>query len=288
MTDFDLCDACLKEYQDPVDRRFHAQPIACLTCGPKEWIEPAEGQTLAAHSSTMLDDLDVIGSLLQKGHILAIKGLGGFQLACDATQGETVSRLRDLKHRESKAFALMARDLEVIRQYCVVEEVEAALLQSSAAPIVILQRRNERSLAPAVAPGLSTYGFMLPNSPLHHLILSRMIQPIVLTSGNYSGEPQWTDNEDAKEHLKGVAGCFVFHNRRIAHRVDDSVVKVMDEVPRMLRRSRGYAPTPVWLPLGFEQTPSILAMGGELKIHSVFSKVDRLSSPITSAIWKMP
>jgi hydrogenase maturation protein HypF len=272
MTGFALCDACLKEYLDPENRRFHAQPIACRTCGPKVWIEHTDGQPMAVHSPTMLDDLDAVGSLLQKGHILAIKGLGGFQLACDATQGETVSRLRALKQRESKPFALMARDLEVIRRYCVVGEVEAGLLQSAAAPIVILQRRNERSLAPAVAPGLSTYGFMLPNSPLHHLIFSRMIQPIVLTSGNYSGEPQWTENDDARAHLGGMAEYFVFHNRGIAQRVDDSVVQVMENVPRVLRRSRGYAPTPVWLPLGFEQTPSILAMGGELKNTFCFLK----------------
>jgi hydrogenase maturation protein HypF len=272
MKSFALCDACLKEYHNPDDRRFHAQPIACHTCGPKVWIEHADGQPVAVHSSTMLDDLDAVVSLLQKGHILAIKGLGGFQLACDATQEETVSRLRALKNREGKPFALLARDFEVIRQYCVVGEVEAGLLHSPPAPIMILRRKGVRSLAPGVAPGMSTYGFMLPNSPLHQLVLRRMTQPIVLTSGNYSGEPQWIDNEDAREHLKGIAEYFVFHNRGIAQRVDDSVVNVMDDVPRVLRRSRGYSPTPVWLPVGFEPTPAILAMGGELKNTFCFLK----------------
>ena len=265
MKGFALCDDCLKEYENPEDRRFHAQPIACHTCGPKVWIERADDKPLSVSSYTMMDDVDAACSLLQKGHILAIKGLGGFQLACDATQEETVSRLRSLKHREGKPLALMARDLKVISQYCVMGELEAELLQNPASPIVILKRRDDISLAPSVAPGMSTYGFMLANSPLHHLILRRMSQPIVLTSGNYSGEPQWIDNVQAKERLKGIAEFFVVHDREIAQRVDDSVAKVMNGIPRVLRRSRGYAPTPVWLPTGFEHAPSILAMGGELK-----------------------
>ncbi|MEO8324326.1 MAG: carbamoyltransferase HypF [Nitrospirota bacterium] len=265
LKDFSLCEACLKEYHDPQDRRFHAQPIACHACGPKVWLERTDGKPVAVHSYTMLDEADAVCSLLQKAHILAIKGLGGFQLACDATQEETVSRLRALKQREGKPLALMARDLEAIRRYCVVGEREAELLQSPAAPIVILKRHPEMTLAPGVAPGMSTYGCMLPNSPLHHLILCRMAHPIVLTSGNYAGEPQWIDNDQAKVHLKNLTEFVVLHNRGIAQRVDDSVVKVMDQVPRVLRRSRGYAPTPIWLPSGFEHSPAILAMGGELK-----------------------
>ena len=272
MKGYALCEACLKEYQNPADRRFHAQPIACRTCGPRVWIESADGQPVEGRLGKTLADLDAAGSLLEKGHILAIKGLGGFQLACDATQEETVGRLRKLKRREGKPFALMARNLEVIHQYCVVGEVEAELLQSAAAPIVILQRKIERSLARPVAPGVSTYGFMLPNSPLHYLILRRTSHPIVLTSGNYAGEPQWTANDDAREHLQGVAEYFVLHNRGIAQRVDDSVVRVMDNHPRVLRRSRGYAPAPIWLPSGFELAPSILAMGGELKNTFCFLK----------------
>ena len=262
---FDLCPACLKEYHNPRDRRFHAQPIACHSCGPKMWIESTDGKPVAVRSDSMLDDADAVCSLLQQGHILALKGLGGFQLACDATRGEAVSRLRALKQREGKPLAMMARDMEVIRRYCVVGEREAEVLQSPAAPIVILKRLRDISLAPDVAPGMSTYGFMLPNSPLHHLILHRMAGPIVLTSGNYSGEPQWVDNDQARVHLKDIAEFMVLHNRGIARRVDDSVVKVMAQVPRVLRRSRGYAPTPLWLPAGFEQAPAILAMGGELK-----------------------
>ncbi|MGP0591976.1 carbamoyltransferase HypF [Nitrospira sp. T9] len=265
LKDFPLCEACLKEYHDPQDRRFHAQPIACHACGPKVWIERMDGKPLTVHSYTMLDEADAVCSLLQKGHILAIKGLGGFQLACDATREDAVSRLRALKHREGKPLALMARDLEVIRRYCVVGEREAELLQSQAAPIVILKRHPERALAPSVAPGMSTYGCMLPNSPLHHLILHRMAHPMVLTSGNHAGEPQWIDNDQAKVHLNNIAEFVVLHDRGIAQRVDDSVVKIMDQVPRVLRRSRGFAPIPIWLPSGFEHSPAILAMGGELK-----------------------
>jgi hydrogenase maturation protein HypF len=272
LKDFALCDACLKEYQNPQDRRFHAQPIACHTCGPKVWIARTDEKPVAVHFYTMLDDADAVCSLLQQGHILAIKGLGGFQLACDATQEEAVSRIRTLKQRESKPLALMARDLEVIRRYCVVGKVESDLLQSPAAPIVILKRHEDISLALSVAPGISTYGCMLPNSPLHHLILHRMAHPIVLTSGNHSGEPQWIDNDQAQEHLKGIAEFFVLHDRGIAQHVDDSVLKIMNQIPRMLRRSRGYAPTPIWLPSGFEHTPAILAMGGELKNTFCFLK----------------
>ena len=272
LKDFPLCEACLKEYQDPQDRRFHAQPIACHACGPKVWIERLDGKPVTVHSYTMLDEADAVCRLLRKGHIVAIKGLGGFQLACDATREDAVSRLRALKHREGKPLALMARDLEVIRRYCVVGEKEAELLQSQAAPIVILKCHPEKALAPSVAPGMSTYGCMLANSPLHHLILHRLAQPIVLTSGNHAGEPQWIDNDQAKVHLNNIAEYVVLHNRGIAQRVDDSVVKVMDQVPRVLRRSRGFAPIPMGLPPGFEQSPAILAMGGELKNTFCFLK----------------
>ena len=275
MNGFALCDACFQEYRDPKNRRFHAQPIACHRCGPKVWVERSDGKPMTTHSYTMLDAVDAVCTLIQQGHIVAIKGLGGFQLACNATLEKSVSQLRALKNREGKPFALMARDIAIIRQYCLVSELEADLLQSPPAPIVILPRKSNRSLAPGVAPGVLTYGFMLPNSPLHHLILSRMKVPIVLTSGNYSGEPQWIHNDQAKEHLKDIAEIFVFHDRGIAQRVDDSVVKMMNLVPRILRRSRGYAPAPTWLPTGFEQTPQVLAMGGELKNTFCFLKEGR-------------
>ncbi len=265
MQSFTMCEACAQEYGHPYDRRFHAEPIACHVCGPHAWLERADGKPIAVDSLSMMDDVDAVCTLLKRGHIVAIKGIGGFQLACDATQEESVSRLRALKQREGKPFALMARDLDVILRYCNVSDQEAALLQSPAAPIVLLSRKGENSLAKSVAQGFSTYGMMLPNSPLHHLILRRMTVPIVLTSGNRAGESQWIDNALAKEHLGDIAEYFVLHNRDISQRVDDSVVKVMLKIPRIFRRSRGYAPIPISLPNGFEPTPRVLAMGGELK-----------------------
>lgn len=265
MKSFPLCHDCLKEYEDPADRRFHAQSIACQTCGPKAWMEQADGKQAAIQGSTPLDEVDACCMLLERGSILAIKGLGGFQLACDATQEQAVERLRRLKRREGKPFALMARDLDVIRGYCSIHDQESELLQRTSAPIVILARHTGRSLAPSVAPGMNTYGFMLPHTPLHHLLLRRMPHPIVLTSGNMAGEPQWIDNAEARDQLRGIADCFLLHNRGIARRIDDSVVRIMDGEPRIFRRSRGYAPAPLLLPKGFEQTPPLLAMGGELK-----------------------
>ncbi len=265
MRTFSMCDECAQEYDDPHDRRFHAEPIACYVCGPHAWLERADGKPIAVDSLSMLDDVDAVCTLLKRGHIVAIKGLGGFQLACDATQEESVTRLRALKQREGKPFALMAWDLDVVRKSCKVSDQEAALLKSPAAPIVLLSRQDGHSLAPSVADGFSTYGMMLPNSPLHHLILKRMTVPIVLTSGNRAGEPQWVENLLAKEHLSDIAEYFVFHDRDVSQRVDDSVVKVMLNIPRVFRRSRGYAPTPLSLPNGFEQATRVLAMGGELK-----------------------
>jgi hydrogenase maturation protein HypF len=213
----------------------------------------------------MMDAVDAACTLLQQGRIVAIKGLGGVQLACDATQEEAVSRLRRLKAREGKPFALMARDLQIIHRYCEVSEQEVALLQSPATPIVILKTCAEASPAPSVAPRMRSLGFMLPSTPLHHLMLRRMDRPIVLTSGNRSDEPQWIDNEQAKVHLGEMAEYFLLHDRGIAQRVDDSVTKVMGGAARTFRRSRGYAPAPIVLPSGFDDAPRVLAMGGELK-----------------------
>ena len=265
MADFSLCEDCRREYDDPADRRFHAQPIACYACGPRAWLDRADGRAMAVDALTMLDDVDAACSLLQKGFIVAIKGIGGFQLACDATNEEAVARLRQLKQRERKPFALMVRDLEIAREYCCVGESAAALMQSAAAPIVILLVNGAKKVALSVAPGVGTLGIMLPNSPLHHLLLRRMNRPIVLTSGNLTDEPQCIDNDEARQRLGHIAEYFLTHNRPIAQRVDDSVVKVMAAAPRLLRRARGYAPAPLLLPEGFAAAPPILAFGGELK-----------------------
>jgi hydrogenase maturation protein HypF len=267
MATFPMCPICQAEYDDPLNRRFHAQPVACYHCGPKAWLERADGRSVVADMFSMLDAVDVVCTLLQRGEIVAIKGIGGIHLACDATHEEAVRTLRDRKHRYHKPFALMVRDLAVIESYCDINELERTLLESPAAPIVILRRSvsSARAIAPSVAPHLSTVGVMLPYTPLHHLILKRMDRPIVLTSGNRSDEPQCIDNDDTREQLGAIATYFLLHNRDIVNRVDDSVVRVVGGQRQTLRRARGYAPAPLRLPAGFEAAPPLLAMGGELK-----------------------
>ena len=266
---FNLCLACRTEYENPEDRRFHAQPVACHACGPRAWLERADGAAIALDTITTLDAVDAVCSLLQRGEIVAIKGLGGFQLACDATKEHTVARLRALKHREKKPFALMACDMDMVRQYCAVSAAEESLLRSPTAPIVLLDVSVDGSpannLAASVAPGLRTLGFMLPSTPLHHLLLRRMTRPIVLTSGNLADEPQAINNDEAKHRLGAIANYFLLHNRDIVRRVDDSVMRVISSAPRVLRRARGLAPATVTLPLGFDAAPPVLALGGELK-----------------------
>jgi hydrogenase maturation protein HypF len=265
MVKFPMCGDCETEYQDVENRRFHAQPVACFQCGPRAWLERADGQPVVADMFSMLDDVDAVCTLLQKGEIVAIKGLGGFHLACDATQEMAVKKLRERKKRYHKPFALMARDINIISEYCYVDDLENNLLNSPAAPIVLLNIKPEKQVALSVAPGQNTLGFMLPYTPLHHLILRRMNRPIVLTSGNISDEPQCINNEDAKQKLGKIADYFLLHNRDIVNRVDDSVVRVVDDKIQTLRRARGYAPAPIILPSGFENIPPILAMGSELK-----------------------
>jgi hydrogenase maturation protein HypF len=265
MANFALCSECQKEYHDVENRRFHAQPVACHICGPKAWLERADGKPITASMFSMLDDIDAVCTLLQKGEIVAIKGLGGIHLACDATQETAVQKLRQRKKRYHKPLALMARDIEIIAEYCQINYQEKELLTSSAAPIVLLQATGEKKVATSVNPGQNTLGFMLPCTPLHHLILRRMQRPIVLTSGNISDEPQCIDNQEAREKLDKIADYFLFHNREIVNRIDDSVVRVIGDKLQIIRRARGYAPAPINLPPGFEKIPPILAMGSELK-----------------------
>ncbi|MBO1056532.1 MAG: carbamoyltransferase HypF [Dolichospermum sp. JUN01] len=265
MVNFSMCKECEKEYQDVENRRFHAQPVACFECGPRAWLERADGKPVISDMFSMLDDVDAVCTLLQKGEIVAIKGLGGFHLACDATLENAVLKLRNRKQRYHKPLALMARDINIISEYCYINELEKELLTSPAAPIVLLNIKDHSKLASDLAPGQNTLGFMLPYTPLHHLILRRMKVPIVLTSGNISDEPQCLDNEDAKDKLSKIADYFLLHNRDILNRVDDSIVRVIDNQIQTLRRARGYAPAPIKLPPGFEKIPPILAMGSELK-----------------------
>ncbi len=271
MAKFAKCPQCSKEYADIDNRRFHAQPVACYTCGPQAWLERADGKPVTAAMFSMLDDIDAVCTLLQKGEIVAIKGLGGIHLACDATNNAAVEKLRQRKQRDNKPFALMARDIQVIEQYCKPTPKEKELLQSAIAPIVLINSPplplspSPPPLSPSIAPKQNTLGFMLPYTPLHHLILRRMNRPIVLTSGNLSDEPQCINNDEAREKLSKIADYFLFHNREIVNRVDDSVVRIVKEKLQIIRRARGYAPAPINLPSGFENVPQILAMGGELK-----------------------
>lgn len=261
MAEFTMCDACKAEYLSPIDRRFHAQPIACPACGPKVWLERSDGRTAVPQR----DAIDDACTLFRQGKILAIKGVGGFHLACDGTNKDVVEELRQRKQRYGKPLALMARNIEVIEQYCSVSKLEKSLLKSSAAPIVLLSAKEKQHLPDAVAPGMNTYGFMLPCTPLHHLILEHMDQPIIFTSGNLSDEPQCVNNHEAQDRLKNIADYFLLHDRDIVNRVDDSVVRVMNGKAHLLRRGRGYAPDTFPLPPGFENTPPLLALGGQLK-----------------------
>ncbi len=270
MAAFPMCPDCQAEYDHPADRRFHAQPNACAECGPRVALSrcrsgrrPRIYESRPAAAPTE-DPVGTAATLIRAGAIVAVKGLGGFHLACDATDDHAVTRLRARKRRYDKPFALMARNLDTMRQYVEVDAEAEALLTSPAAPIVILPARGE-PLADGVAPNQRTLGFMLPYTPLHHLLMAQLERPIVLTSGNISDEPQCTGNDEARERLDGIADYVLDHNRDIVNRVDDSVARVMDGVLRLMRRARGFAPAPLPLPTGFENAPPVLAFGGELK-----------------------
>ncbi|MES9993931.1 MAG: carbamoyltransferase HypF [Candidatus Thiodiazotropha sp.] len=264
MRHFPMCPACEAEYGDPGDRRFHAQPNACPLCGPKVWLSDAAGRAVAADSQTQ-DAIALAQHRLAEGVILAIKGIGGFHLACDASNEAAVARLRERKGRYHKPFALMARDCSVIRHHCRLADQEEELLKAPAAPILLLPRKPTCTLPENIAPKQTALGFMLPYSPLHHLLLASWETPLVMTSGNRVEEPQCIDNREAAQRLEPLADLFLLHDREIINRVDDSVVRVMDGKPRVLRRARGYAPTPIRLPQGFDRAPPLLALGGELK-----------------------
>ncbi len=261
MAPFAMCPDCRAEYEDPSDRRFHAQPVACPACGPAVSLT-----ALGARSECPPGDpIDAVARLIDAGAIVAIKGIGGYHLACDATDAAVVDRLRKRKRRFGKPFALMARDLAVIRRYCAVDESAAAVLSGPEAPVVVLDAAGPDRLPEVISPGLATLGFMLPYTPLHHLLMQPFDRPVVMTSGNASHRPQCIDDAAATTELAGIADWVLSHDRAIVNRVDDSVMRIMAGTARMLRRGRGYAPTPIGLPPGFGDAPSILALGGELK-----------------------
>ncbi|MBI5232476.1 MAG: carbamoyltransferase HypF, partial [Coriobacteriales bacterium] len=289
MRDFPMCDECAAEYRDPSDRRFHAQPDACFVCGPRLYLMPSpaaetpaslpagwawsasaevvprphRGRDFERERSTEI--VAETARLLREGAILAIKGLGGFHLAVDATNETAVARLRDRKHRWGKPLAVMVADQEAARTLGVeIDDDEARTLEGTVRPIVLVRRvPAEGPLAPSIAGPLTEIGVMLPYTPLHHLLLRAFGRPLVMTSGNLSDEPIATDNAEAIERLGSIADAFLLHDRDIYSRYDDSVVRVIDGATAFVRRARGYAPFPLALP--FETDTDILAVGPEQK-----------------------
>ena len=268
MRDFPLCPACEAEYRDPADRRFHAEPVACPECGPRLGYRRPDDAAPIAESE---DALRAALADLAAGAIVAVKGLGGYHLACDATNDVAVRRLRDRKRRWAKPFAVMARDLDAARGLAAVDDDEAVLLTSPARPIVLVELRgtdgpaapDDARLAPSVVNGDRRVGLFLPYTPLHHLLLAGLGRPIVLTSGNLSDEPLATDDDEALDRLGGIADAFLQHDRRILARYDDSVTRVVAGRESVIRRGRGYAPDPLGLPVAVPEP--LLAAGAELK-----------------------
>ncbi|MGF1528836.1 MAG: carbamoyltransferase HypF [Candidatus Competibacterales bacterium] len=290
MAPFALCSDCRGEYHDPADRRFHAQPIACPRCGPTLWLERRQGGTLSIQVERAAP-LGAAVAALVRGEILAVKGIGGFHLACSATSSRAVATLRHRKGRPSKPLAVMFKDLQGVAQHCELSPGEAALLTDPAAPVVLLRRRppppGVAPLAAEVAPALDTLGVLLPYGPLHQLLMAQVDPlPLVMSSGNRSGEPQVIDNDEARRKLmgdgprgSGPGGCadgLLLHDRPIARRLDDSVARLWGGEPQLLRRARGYAPATLELPPGMEGINrqrgevALLACGGDLKATLTF------------------
>jgi hydrogenase maturation protein HypF len=262
MAGFGLCAECAAEYSDPADRRFHAQPVCCPACGPRLRLLNAFGVE-AFGVERVGDPIVSAAALLAEGQVLAIKGLGGYHLAVDAGSGPAAAALRERKHREDKPFALMAADVEAAARLCEIDGTAASLLASGRRPIVLLPRRPDAPVAPAVAPGSRQLGVMLPYTPLHHLLLKALGRPMVLTSGNTSDEPIAYDDEDALARLAGLADAFCVHDRPIHMRTDDSVVRAFRGRETIMRRSRGYVPEPIRLRARFARP--VLGCGAELK-----------------------
>ncbi len=254
---FNMCPDCANEYNNPLDRRFHAQPNACPVCGPT--------LDLLDHVGNQLGVKDIsleTANLLKKGHIVAIKGLGGFLLACDATNDASVNQLRIRKKRQGKPFAVMVDSIQTARRYCYVNSTEEKILRSPQSPIVLLKIKSHTDISPSIAPGLRYLGIMLPYTPLHYLLMEETKLPIVMTSGNISEEPIVRENEEAVQRLYGITDYFLVHNRKIYSTYDDSVVFVDKGFSQIVRRARGYAPFPVKLKT---PNPQVLACGAQEK-----------------------
>jgi hydrogenase maturation protein HypF len=260
MASFQMCGGCAREYHNPSDRRFHAQPVACPACGPQMEVVDSTGKKVAGKDNWLEKCWDIIS----KGKFLAVKSLGGFHLTCDARNKTSLSALRNRKGRDAKPFALMCRDLEAVRKFCILDDAEVKILTSPQSPIVILRKKPGATLPEGLAPGLITLGVMIPYTPLHLLLLSGPFDLLVMTSGNYSSLPLVKDNEGALSELKGIAHYFLRHNREIVNRCDDSLVRVFDGETHIIRRSRGYVPHPVAVSRK-APAPVILGVGGEMK-----------------------
>jgi len=243
MRTFPTCNYCSKEYRDPLNRRFHAQTVACSQCGPKAYLASKDGAPLDYE-----DPIREAGRLLEEGYVVAIKGNGGFHVATATTQSEPIARLRKVKHRAQKPFAVMARNLQTVKSFAEVNPEEAKLLTSYVKPIILLKKRDDYHLSELISPGLHNVGVMLPYTGLHVMLFDKVREPaFVMTSANPPNEPIVTENDEATKKLGSVVDFFLFHNRTIAQRCDDSVVRLHGESQSVIRRSRGYAPEPVHL-----------------------------------------
>jgi len=268
MKNFKMCSKCKEEYKNPMDRRFHAQPIACPDCGPQLFLWDENGNVISEKQSALKQTAE----LIRQGKIVALKGLGGFQLILDATNDEAVKELRRRKHREEKPFALIFPLLERIKEVCEVSETEERVLNSPESPIVLLKRKSEignlkSEISDAVAPHNPYLGAMLPYTPLHHLLMKELNAPIVATSANMAEEPICIDEHEALKRLKEIADYYLIHNRPIVRHVDDSIVRLIMDRELVMRRARGYAPLPVMVNGKYDsiKDKTILAVGGHLK-----------------------
>jgi len=271
MSEFAMCDKCAAQYTDVTDRRFHAQPVACGMCGPKIRLTDSKGNTIKTRTNEVIAET---ARLLLAGKVVAIKGIGGFHLAVDALNNEAVERLRERKRRDHKPFAMMGNSIEKIKEYAVVSGLAEQVLKSPQSPIVLLPKKENSAIAPSVASGVDTFGFMLCYAPLHYLLFAQDIEVLVMTSGNISDEPLICKNEQALERLAYIADAFLMHDREIYRRVDDSIVHFVDSEPVQLRRARGYVPTPILIEENCRQ--DIFAAGGDLKNTFCFGKQNQL------------
>ena len=273
MSAFAMCGRCESQYEDAGDRRFHAQPVACASCGPKIWLADNKGNKIQIDSDKTITQT---ARLLQKGKIVAIKGIGGFHLSADALNEQAVKRLRQRKRHDHKPFALMADSVETISEYASVSIAAEAVLRSPQSPIVLLPKRPNAPIASSAAEGVSTYGFMLCYAPLHYMLFAEGLKVLVMTSGNISDEPLICKNDEAIEKLGSVADAFLMHDRDIFRQVDDSIVHFVDETPVLLRRSRGYVPTPILIEKPCAE--DIFAAGADLKNTFSFVKQNQIIS----------